>query len=264
MEPALSVALVAGVLAGAGGWAVPRLIAAIPEPAPSRDVPAGPVGAPVALDPSVAPGHADEEVEAVTGRKVAYAVIGGVPGLGWKSAVASAVAGGLVGAAVGWSWALVPLLFLVPVGVALAVVDWRTQLLPTRVIAPSFVVVVALVLLGWAVTGEHEAVVRAGWGWLGAGGLFGLLWLVHPRGMGYGDVRLSGVLGIALGQLGWGPLVIGIYAGFVLGGVGGVVLARAGRGSGRQFPFGPFMLAGALVGVLVGAPLWDGLVPGAG
>ncbi|GAB2855400.1 prepilin peptidase [Nocardioides pacificus] len=255
MDSAVLAALAAGGVAGAGGLLVPRLIARIPEPAAELDS---------AVDPSLAPRHADEVVEGVTGRKELYRDIAALPGLWWRAAVVAAVVGALVGGVVGWSWAAVPLVFLVPVGVALALIDWRTRLLPTRVIAPSYAVVAGLVLLGWAVSGDHDDVVRAAWGWLGAGGLFLLLWLIHPRGMGYGDVRLAGVLGIALGQLGWGPLVVGTYAGFLLGGVGGLVLAMLRIIERRALPFGPFMLIGALLGVLVGEPLWDGLASGVG
>ena len=70
--------------------------------------------------------------------------------------------------------------------------------------------------------------------------------------MGYGDVRLSGVLGIALGYLGWGELLVGLYAGFLLGGGRLVPLRLLRIAKDRHFPFGPFMLLGALVGVVLG------------
>ena len=92
-----------------------------------------------------------------------------------------------------------------------------------------------------------------------AGGLYLLLWFVYPRGMGYGDVRLSGVLGIALGHLGWGELVVGVYGGFLLGGVLGGVLALLSKVDRKGYPFGPFMFLGALVGVVVGQPITDAL-----
>ncbi len=184
--------------------------------------------------------------------KELYVAIARLPGLWWKAAVASGTAAGVIGGRVGWDWALLPLLYLCPVGVALAVVDWRTRLLPTKVIAPSYVVVAALVATAAAASGEWADLERAGWGWLVAGGTFVALWLVHPRGMGYGDVRLSGVLGLALGSLGWGPLLVGVYAGFLLGGVGGTLLTVLRLVDRRAYPFGPFMLLGALAGVLWG------------
>jgi leader peptidase (prepilin peptidase)/N-methyltransferase len=150
----------------------------------------------------------------------------------------------------------------VPAYVALGLVDWRRQLLPTYLIAPMYVALVALVLVGWAVTRDIGAVEHAGWGWLVYGGLFAVLWFVYPRGLGYGDVRLSGVLGLALGWLGWGPLLVGIYGGLILGGVGGVVLTLLKVVDRRNNPFGPYMLIGALVGVLWGGQIWSSLAGG--
>jgi leader peptidase (prepilin peptidase)/N-methyltransferase len=76
--------------------------------------------------------------------------------------------------------------------------------------------------------------------------------------MGFGDVKLAGVLGLALGWLGWGELVVGGFLGFFLGALigGGLMLARkAGRKS--KIPFGPFMLLGTLLAILWGGQVWD-------
>jgi leader peptidase (prepilin peptidase)/N-methyltransferase len=117
------------------------------------------------------------------------------------------------------------------------------------------VVVSALVCLAGAVDAEPQRLLRAGLGWLTMGGFYFLLWFCYPRGMGYGDVRLSGLLGIALGYLGWAPLVTGLYSGFLLGAVGGGLLAAVGGSRGRPFAFGPFMLLGSLVGLTFGSTL---------
>ena len=92
----------------------------------------------------------------------------------------------------------------------------------------------------------------AGLGWLAFGGFYFLMWVVYPRGLGYGDVRLSGLLGLALGYLGWGEVLVGMYSGFLLGGIIGGVLALAKVVDRKRYPFGPFMLVGAVVGVLAG------------
>lgn len=228
----------AGLLCGLAGLLVPTLIRRIPEP--------DPVEAPAELTAGAAPAPPEEPKET-------YASVAALPGLTWRAALASA----LSGAAITWAvfdepWPLLFLLPLVPVGVALAVVDWRTRLLPTRVIAPSYVVLVALVLVTFAITQDTADLVRAGLGWAISGGVFFVLWFVYPRGLGYGDVRLSGLLGIALGYLGWGPLLVGVYGGFLLGGVGGGLLSVLRIVERKAFPFGPFMLVGALLGILVG------------
>lgn len=253
-------------LCGALGWFVPQLIARLPEPVP-QSVPQS-VSEPVS-EPTVPSGSTNGsavDASASTRRqlpppppKELYADIAARPGLDLWAAVASAICGALVGLATGWAWSLLFLVPLVPIGVALAVVDWRTTLLPTRIIAPTYAVAVVLVLVAGVLDGDRDAVVRAALGWAALGGVFLLLWVVYPAGMGYGDVRLSGVLGIVLGYLGWAQLVTGAYAGFLIGGVGGAVLAALRLVRRKRFPFGPFMLLGALVGVVCGPALVAGL-----
>jgi leader peptidase (prepilin peptidase)/N-methyltransferase len=80
--------------------------------------------------------------------------------------------------------------------------------------------------------------------------------MIYPGGMGFGDVKLAGVLGLFLGFLGWPELVVGTFSAFVLGGLFSIALLltrRATRKSG--IPFGPWMLAGAWCGILFGAPI---------
>jgi leader peptidase (prepilin peptidase)/N-methyltransferase len=74
--------------------------------------------------------------------------------------------------------------------------------------------------------------------------------------MGFGDVRLSFLLGLFLGWLSWGHIVTGLFLGFLLGAVVGVVLvALRLRARTDHVPFGPFLAAGAVIGVLVGGPI---------
>jgi len=74
-----------------------------------------------------------------------------------------------------------------------------------------------------------------------------ILALVYPAGIGWGDVKLSGLLGLYLGWIGPAALLLGVAAGFVLAAVAGVGLIVAGKATRRsQIAFGPFMLAGAI------------------
>ena len=98
-------------------------------------------------------------------------------------------------------------------------------------------------------------------------GYFAIAFL-YPGGMGFGDVKLAGLLGLYLGWLGWAEVGIGTFAGFLLGGLTGAVLLLARRAGRRTaLPFGPAMLAGALVAVFLASPIatWYGslLVPAA-
>lgn len=227
----LDAALGAGAVGLVGGAFVPAVIARLPEPDPEPE----PVGG------SSDPRPLEEP-------KQLYADVAARPGLRWGTAAAGALAAGLLGARIGWDPALLFLVYLVPVGVALTVVDWRTRFLPTRLIAPSYLVVGALVVVAWILTGDTAALVRSLVGWVASFAFFFVQWFIYPRGLGYGDVRLSGLLGMALGWLGWAPLVLGVLGGFVLGAVGGGLLSLLRVLSGRHYPFGPFMVLGALLG----------------
>lgn len=99
-------------------------------------------------------------------------------------------------------------------------------------------------LLAWAITGDTTALVRSLAGSVASFAFFFVQWFIYPRGLGYGDVRLSGLLGMALGWLGWAPLVPGVLVGLVLGAVWGLLWVRRRR----HFPFGPFMMLGAVLG----------------
>jgi leader peptidase (prepilin peptidase)/N-methyltransferase len=145
-------------------------------------------------------------------------------------------------------------LLLAPFGVLLAVVDFRVQRLPDVLTLP--LAGLALVLLGvMALVPEHAGKwPTALFGSLVLGGAYFLLFLVNPNGMGFGDVKLALGIGAVLGWYGWGTVVLGTFAGFLFGGLYGlglVLMRRAGRKT--SIPFGPFLIAGAYVGLLIGA-----------
>jgi len=148
---------------------------------------------------------------------------------------------------------VVAFLYLMAISIALALIDLDTHRLPNALVLPSYGV--GLVLLGTAalVGGDPFALARATVGGAALFLFYLVLALVRPDGMGFGDVKLAGVLGIFLGFLGWAPLLVGAFAAFLLGGLYGIALLatrRAGRRSG--IPFGPWMLAGAWLGILAG------------
>ena len=78
------------------------------------------------------------------------------------------------------------------------------------------------------------------------------MWLIYPRGIGFGDVRMSGMLGMVLGYLGWAETITGAYAMFVTGAVGGLLLAALKVVDRKRYPFGPFMMLGTVIGALAG------------
>jgi leader peptidase (prepilin peptidase)/N-methyltransferase len=126
--------------------------------------------------------------------------------------------------------------------ISVSAVDLDLFIIPNRIIFPTLFASVPLLLLA-AVVG-HE--------WLA-------LFVVHfisPRGMGYGDVRLAGIIGIYMGWLGLAHVFVGLFLGFLVAAVVGVGLMVARRkGRKDQVPFGPFLAVGATLAVLAGGPL---------
>ena len=151
--------------------------------------------------------------------------------------------------------------------VRLTVIDVRQHRLPDRIVFPSYAV--AGVLLLGAVASQAAAGATASVAG-GEAGLFGVpglrviaggavLWLfyfllraLYPPGMGFGDVKLAGVLGMYLGFLGWPHVLAGTFTAFLLGGLWSVGLLASRRGTLKSsIPFGPFMLAGTAVAMMV-------------
>jgi leader peptidase (prepilin peptidase)/N-methyltransferase len=139
-------------------------------------------------------------------------------------------------------------LYLAAVSPALVVVDLAEHRLPDRMTLPGL----PIAILGIALGGVQGADPGAP---LAAGGLgLGLFLLLHTAGgMGLGDVKLALVLALALGVRSWDTVAAAAIVAFLAGGaVSAVVLAR--RGAGTRIPFGPFLLIGFWVGLLLAGP----------
>lgn len=246
MSEHLAAALVGLLGCGAGGALTPYLVRRLPEPPPDPEPEAG-----VELT-------AAERARLEEPPKELYADLGRLPRLGLVAAVISAVAGGGVGATLGWDWLLVLLLPLVPLGTLLGVVDLRTRLLPTIVVLPATLAALLYGAVRWAATGESDELVRGVVSLLVVRSIFWVLWFVRQAGMGFGDVRLSALLGCAVGYVGAGELLIGLYAAFLLFAVPGLGLAILKRDRSvlkKAYPFGPFLLVGAWLGIVAGDPI---------
>jgi len=231
------VAGVCALVAAVGGAAVPRVIRALPEPESDDSA--------AASDGAIGPSYA----------AIATSRWGGA-GVGVWAAAAAGVLAGAIGAVFGADLMLIGLVPLVPVGVGLAYVDARRQLLPTRIVAPATLAAAALVVLEAAITQEVSGLGRAAIGWAAAGGALGIVWWFSGgNGFGFGDVRLAGLIGLVTARVGWNSLVISIYSGLAAAALYAIVLrviTRDREALKRTVPLGPFLLAGAWVGIIAG------------
>jgi leader peptidase (prepilin peptidase)/N-methyltransferase len=164
-------------------------------------------------------------------------------------------------AGAGLAWAVPAYLAFAFVCVVLAVIDATTRLLPNRITYPAFPSIALLLLVASVGVGDLGRLARALVAAAAVGGLFLVLALISPRGMGLGDVKLAPTLGLALGWLSWPAVAVGLFSAFMLGGVAGLGAMAVLRLSRKALlPFGPWLVAGALLGVLAGSDVarWYG------
>lgn len=153
--------------------------------------------------------------------------------------------------------ALLPtLLAFTACAIALTLIDLEHQLLPNTVVGTMTVLVVAGLVLASALTHDWWALVHAGIGMAALFVFYFVIVVIAPRGMGGGDVKLAASIGALLGWVGWSELIVGAFAAFAVGAVIGLILmATSGATRKSRIPFGPFMLIGAWIGLLAGAPV---------
>lgn len=200
-------------------------------------------------------------VEAVTGLAFALvtwwglAVYDGLLGATLPEYLALPTVDGTVQPADVWGlgFVIVAYLYLAAVSIVLTLIDLDTHRLPNAIVLPSYAVAGVLLALASLLAGDWMPLMQGAVGMATLYVFYFVLRLVRPDGMGGGDVKLAGVLGLYLGFIGWGALAVGAFAAFVFGGLYGValiVLRRAGRKS--AIPFGPWMILGAWVGLVAG------------
>lgn len=135
--------------------------------------------------------------------------------------------------------------------VALSIIDLEHRVVPNALVYPSALGAVALLGAAAIGIGSGRAAADA---LLGAAVGFGVLLGIHlikPAGMGFGDVRLGGLIGLNVGFLGLREVVAALFVAFLLVAlVGGVLVAIGRAGRHAQIPFVPFLAAGALLTVV--------------
>lgn len=140
--------------------------------------------------------------------------------------------------------------------VAISAVDLERFLIPNRLVYPTAALVGPLLVVSSAVDHRWGSLARAA---IAAAAAFVGFLAVHlavPQGMGFGDVRLAALVGLASGWLGLGHAFVAFFAAFVLGAAVGVGVMVTGHGGRKtRIPFGPFMAVGAVIAVVWGNPL---------
>lgn len=149
-------------------------------------------------------------------------------------------------------------LYFAGVSITLAIIDVDTRRLPDAIVLPSYPIAIVLLAAVCLITGDWSPLARAAIGLMAMLVLYGVPRLIRPDGVGGGDVKLSGLIGLYLGFLGWEELVVGAFAAFLLGGAHAVVLLTTRRAGPRTLPFGPWMLAGAWIGIFAGPAIAAG------
>ena len=179
-----------------------------------------------------------------------------------RSAVVTVLHAALLAGAValtGWRPATAALAWAAGAAVVLGAVDLASHRLPDRVTFPAAVVCAAALLADAAVLGSWGALIRAVAGAVAAFVLAFGASALSPDALGLGDVKLLGLLGLVLGWFGWGVLLAGVFLGLLAGAAVALVLLATRRAGWRtRVPFGPPLLAGAVMALALGAtsPGW--------
>ncbi|GAA3527239.1 hypothetical protein AFL01nite_03870 [Aeromicrobium flavum] len=215
--------LVSALLAGLLAAVSPLLLSRLPEPTaePEPDMPV----------------------------KIPYVELGAVPRLGLWLALPAAVLGAVAAATITEPRLLpvwIPIAAATPV---LAWVDWKVHLLPYLIVAPLYVLSWLLIGVSALWMQDASVLLHALYGNLGVFGFYFVLGLLGP--MGYGDIRLSAVVGVGLGPLGFIATFYGLFFGLVIGAIAGLVLVRGRLGNQTPIAFGPYLLLGAFAALWV-------------
>ena len=177
--------------------------------------------------------------------------------------LAGAILFGVVGAWIAgmaepdW-WALPAYLLFAWMLLVVSVIDLQTKRIPNALTYPLTPALLVLLAIAALANSDPAALLRAVLAALGAFVFLLVLALVNPRGMGMGDVKLGGFLGLGLGYIGWGAVIVGLFGAFLLGAVVSIVLiATKLRGRKDLIPFGPYLAVGAFLAVFSGERIAD-------
>lgn len=216
-------------------------------------------GAPMAV-PELAPEPAPHEVPEDVPALRHLLVSGPSPGRTVGAALVTGVLWAAVAHRFGSHVLVTPYLVFAALAVAVSVTDLSHRLVPRTLVYGALALIVPLLVMVSAVDHTWSDLARAAiWGGV-AFAVFFLIWFLVPKGMGFGDVRLAGVIGVTLGYLGPVHVYLAFLVGFVVGLLFGLVL-MVGSSAGRKtrIPFAPALCAGAIIAILWGGTFGEHL-----
>jgi leader peptidase (prepilin peptidase)/N-methyltransferase len=153
-----------------------------------------------------------------------------------------------------WKAELLPYLLMVTVLVIVSTIDIQKQIIPNKIIYPAILIGFVAMGIVSLVRGDGNIILRSLIGFAIGGLPLGLLALAIPKGMGMGDAKLAAFTGIFLGYY----QALGLFFGFLLGSIIGIILMVLGRqGRKSRIPFGPYLAAGALIALFWGPQFWN-------
>lgn len=142
-------------------------------------------------------------------------------------------------------------------GIALTMIDVDVHRLPDTIVLPLYPILLLALTMSALVQDRPSALLRAG---IGGAALFAAYYLLafsYPAGMGFGDVKLAGLIGMVLGSISYPALIVGAFTAFLLGGIFGIAVMTIKRGSRKTaIPFGPFMILGVAISIFTSDALW--------
>ena len=157
---------------------------------------------------------------------------------------------------IGFHGRLAPALLLTALIVPASVIDLRHRIIPNAINLPGAVIVYLT-----AVVAQPDRWIELLIGGLAAALFLAAAWMIYPAGMGLGDVKMTLMIGLALGRYA-GVALFAAFAISLMPSIA-VLVFKGPRGRKVSFPFGPFLAAGAMVALLYGPELWNAWYVGA-
>lgn len=169
--------------------------------------------------------------------------------------ILTAVVFALIGYYLDDYWKLPALWYLAAVSISLAIIDIDVMRLPNQIVLPSYIVSFFLIAIHLIAVGHESDIWRVVGGALICFGMYFSIMLIKPGAMGYGDVKMMGVLGMYLGWSSWSSIYAGLMLGAIIGALVGIATVPAQRWREQRFPYGPSLIAGVWIALVAGDAL---------